>query len=74
MNKFILTLTIIFAFTVSNAQNPKGFPFKLPEEKPNRPLSAAMERNYDAYMAPRPEDNELYSQFKYTELKGFYYK
>lgn len=24
-------------------------------------------------MAPRPEDNELYSQFKYTELKGFDY-
>jgi len=37
------------------------------------PLSAAMERNYSAYMAPRPEDNELYSQFKYTELKGFDY-
>lgn len=50
-----------------------GFPFKLPKEKPNRPLSAAMERNYDNYMAPRPEDNELYSQFKYTELKGFDY-
>ncbi|GAB3648586.1 glycosyhydrolase [Echinicola sediminis] len=32
-----------------------------------------MHRNYDAYPAPRPEDNELYSQFKYTELKGFDY-
>lgn len=32
-----------------------------------------MERNYTAYPAPRPEDNELYSQFKYTELKGFDY-
>ncbi len=51
----------------------KGFPFILPKEKPNRPLSKAMERNYDRYMAPRPEDNELYSQFKYTELKGFDY-
>lgn len=50
-----------------------GFPFVLPKEKPNRPLSAAMERNYTAYPAPRPEDNELYSQFKYTELKGFEY-
>ncbi|GHB63689.1 glycosyhydrolase [Persicitalea jodogahamensis] len=32
-----------------------------------------MQRNYDGYMAPRPENNELYSQFKYTELKGFEY-
>lgn len=50
-----------------------GFPFVLPKEKPDMPLSAAMERNYTAYPAPRPEDNELYSQFKYTELKGFDY-
>jgi len=36
-------------------------------------MSAAMKRNYDAYMAPRPEDNELYTQFKYTKLEGFDY-
>ena len=48
------------------------FPFVLPKEKPDRPLSAALERNY-TYPAARPEDNELYSQFKYTELKGFDY-
>ncbi|MEM9919043.1 MAG: glycoside hydrolase [Bacteroidota bacterium] len=51
----------------------KDFPFQLPKEKPDQALSASMERNYDAYLAPRPEDNELYSQFKYTELKGFDY-
>lgn len=51
----------------------KSFPFKLPKEKPNMPLSRAMERNYDNYLAPRPEDNELYTQFKFTELKGFNY-
>lgn len=45
----------------------------LPKEKPTIPLSRAMERNYDNYLAPRPEDNELYTQFKYTELKGFDY-
>ena len=50
-----------------------GFPFMLPKEKPDRKLSAAMERNYTEYMAPRPEDNELYSLFKYTELKGLDY-
>ncbi|MDO6761264.1 family 43 glycosylhydrolase [Tamlana sp. 2_MG-2023] len=51
----------------------KPFPFKLPKEKPAQPLSRAMERNYDTYKASRPEDNELYTQFKYTELKGFDY-
>ncbi len=50
-----------------------GFPFILPKEKPDRPMSAAMARIYDNYSAPRPEDNELFSQFKYTEIKGFDY-
>ncbi len=50
-----------------------GFPFHLPEEKPNRAMSAAMERIYTDYASPRPEKNELFSQFKYTELEGFDY-
>ncbi|MEM9929420.1 MAG: family 43 glycosylhydrolase [Bacteroidota bacterium] len=50
-----------------------AFPFILPKEKPNRPLSKAMARNYDAYPAPRPQHNELYSQFKYTKLEGLDY-
>jgi len=50
-----------------------GFPFVLPQAKPLRKLSAALERNYSAYIAPRPEDNELYSLFKYTRLKGLDY-
>lgn len=53
---------------------PMSFPFMLPEEKPDIPLSAAMERLYSAYPAPRPEHNELFTQFKYTELKGFDYR
>ena len=52
---------------------PTAFPYDIPNEKPERPLSAAMERNYDAYMGIRPETNALYTQFKYTELKGFDY-
>lgn len=52
---------------------PTAFPYDMPKEKPERPLSAAMERNYDAYMGIRPETNELYTQFKYTRLKGFDY-
>jgi hypothetical protein len=50
-----------------------GFPFMLPAEKPSQPLSAAMERNYDAYPAPRPEHNELFTQFKYTPIQGLDY-
>ena len=64
----------VFLLLVSTARaQDNGFPFMLPKEKPNRKLSAAMERNYIAYMAPRPEDNELYSLFKYTKLKGLDY-
>lgn len=55
------------------AEEQARFPFMLPREKPDGPLSAAIERLYMDYPAPRPEHNELYSQFKYTKLKGFDY-
>lgn len=70
----LLSLLLLLAFVSCNTnKTDDAFPFVLPKEKPDRPLSAAMHRNYDQYMAPRPEHNELYTQFKYTELKGFYY-
>ena len=69
-----LSLCAAFVFSLLSAFADEGaFPFMLPDEKPDRALSAAMERNYDAYLAPRPENNELYSLFKYTELTGFNY-
>lgn len=71
----LLVMTIIFS-SCQNKQEEKTaeeFPFFIPAEKPNRPLSAAVARNYDAYSTIRPEQNELYSQFKYTKLKGFEY-
>ncbi|MBK1875790.1 glycoside hydrolase family 117 protein [Pelagicoccus mobilis] len=55
------------------AANEDGFPFVLPAEKPERQLSEALHRNYDNFEAARPEDNEFYSLFKYTELEGFDY-
>ena len=58
---------------VESTENQEGFPFVLPKEKPNRKMSAAMERIYTDYEAPEPQHNELFSQFKYTELKGFDY-
>ncbi|GJM62612.1 glycoside hydrolase family 117 protein [Persicobacter diffluens] len=68
-------LCLMFACNPQTVQNAEHshFPFVLPKEKPQIKLSAAMERNYDRYMAPRPEDNELYTQFKYTKLEGFDY-
>ena len=76
--KNFVQLLIVVAFAASCQQRKEGhqqgaFPFFITEEKPDRPLSAAVQRNYDAYLAIRPEQNELYTQFKYTPLKGFDY-
>ena len=55
------------------AAEPAGFPYRLPDKKPSRPLSVAMERLYSDYLGPTPETNELYSTFKFTPLEGFDY-
>lgn len=49
------------------------FPYELPKQKPWLPMSAAMERAYDDYEAPTYWDNELFSEFQYTELEGLDY-
>lgn len=56
--------------TKTNTGN--AFPFTMPSEKPDIPLSAASERMFN-YPAPRAQDNELFTQFKYTRLQGFDY-
>lgn len=86
-NPFVhfLLYSVLFVGCSDSKQNPKTdssekvanvehqvFPHKMPKEKPNFPLSASAERMFD-YPAPRVQDNELYSLFKYTELKGFDY-
>ncbi len=73
IRNYCLSLFIASVLTLSGNAQQKRFPFDLPKEKPEHALSAAMERNYTADAAPRPEDNELYTQFKYTQLKGFDY-
>ncbi|WP_284218184.1 glycoside hydrolase family 117 protein [Agaribacter marinus] len=50
-----------------------SFPWDIPQKKPARELSQAMTRLYDNYLTPRPEDNPLFTSFKYTRLKGFDY-
>lgn len=51
------------------------FPYgNVPRTKPDRPLSAAMNRVYDGtYDSLELETNELFSNFKYTPLEGFDY-
>lgn len=75
MKKIKALNLLLFYLIMGSSTLPaqEGFPFILPKEKPDRPLSAAMERNYSKYLAPRPEDNELYTQFRYTKLEGFDY-
>ncbi len=48
-----------------------AFPAIMPEEKPDRPLSAAMERLYDRWNPHEDRGNELYSNFKYSRISGF---
>ena len=72
VNKSILFF-FIYLGLVYQANAEKAFPFSIPEQAPNQPLSQAIKRNYNEYDSIRPELNELYSQFKYTKLKGFDY-
>ncbi|MEM6550644.1 MAG: family 43 glycosylhydrolase [Planctomycetota bacterium] len=49
------------------------FPYTVTPETRNRPLSAAMKRSFEHYLNERPEENPLFSAFKYTPLEGFDY-
>ena len=77
----LLLLVLVFSCTSAEKQEAQesqetlqeGYPWDIPTTKPNRQLSEAMERLYDNYLTPRPEDNPLFSSFKYTRLKGLDY-
>ena len=49
------------------------FPAKMPQTKPQQPLSAAMHRLYDQWNPHEDRNNELYSNFKYSRLSGLNY-
>jgi hypothetical protein len=68
-----LASALLCSCSQPEAEQQGAFPYTLTEETRNRELSAAMQRSFNDYPAPRPQDNELYSQFKYTELEGFDY-
>ncbi len=58
----------------TSLNNPtEPFPYVMPAEKPAIALSDAMNRVYDEWGCATPQDNELYTQFKYTALKGLDY-
>jgi len=53
-------------------EKPEGvFPGVIPLEKPDMKLSKAMHRMYDVWNPHEDHGNELYSNFKYQEAKGF---
>lgn len=56
----------------SHAQN-EAFPYTLTEDAKERKLSSAMDRALNEFPTPLNAENELYTQFRYTKLKGFDY-
>jgi hypothetical protein len=71
--QFIGLVLAMAAIAFSSIAEAQGFPWDIPQQRPDRPLSEAMERLYREYLTPRPEDNELFSSFKYTRLQGLGY-
>ncbi len=53
---------------------PEPFPYTVDETTKDRPLSAALQRSFHQYEGIHPAENELYSQFKYTKVKGLDYR
>lgn len=64
----------LFSSCLSLRATPtKAFPYKVTDDARNHKLSAAMDRTFNEHPTPHIDDNELYTQFKYTKLKGFEY-
>lgn len=77
--KNLLYLLLICSFIACNSQKDNkdsknsSFPYTITAQTANREMSTAMKRSFKNYSSIHPRNNELYSQFKYTELKGFDY-
>ncbi|MEM9251760.1 MAG: family 43 glycosylhydrolase [Planctomycetota bacterium] len=50
-----------------------SFPYNPVPDPPDRPLAAGLKRAYENYPASRPEENPLFTAFKYTPLEGLDY-
>lgn len=68
-----LIIVVMMVFPSLGSEEPESFPFNMPKQKPDMPLSKAMERAYTDYSAPTYWWNELFSKFRYTELEGLDY-
>ncbi|WP_075590181.1 glycoside hydrolase family 117 protein [Labilibacter marinus] len=71
-----LFLLVCAACSDKASQKPEDnspFPYNVTEETANKKMSVAMQRSFNNYSAIHPHDNELYTKFKYTKLKGFDY-
>ncbi|WP_218972250.1 glycoside hydrolase family 117 protein [Labilibaculum filiforme] len=75
-----LSLLVLGLFlSCTNSTEPKmsekagAFPLYLKNLESDREVSSAIKRSFEHYEAPRLLDNELYTNFKYTELKGLDY-
>ena len=67
--------TYFVAIEERSARKTVPFPALIPQVKPtDRLLSAAMQRLYDVWNPREDRGNELYSNFKYSPLKGLSYK
>ena len=63
---------ILLLFILCPALGEEPFPALIPMAKPSdRKLSAAVERLYDEWNPHEDRANELFSNFKYSRLKGF---
>ncbi|WP_075589839.1 glycoside hydrolase family 117 protein [Labilibacter marinus] len=71
---FLVSCSILLACTPKEKMPNKPFPMNIADIEPGREMSSAMKRSFEHYEAPRLLDNELYTNFLYTELKGFDYK
>lgn len=69
----LLFCGLVLSYFEVNAQDKKVFPFVPPEKKPSGKLSEAINRYYDQFEGKQPQENELFSQFKYSEISGFDY-
>jgi len=63
----------LLVLPVAASAEPPFFPYGAPEEKPDMPLSRAMERAYTDYSSPTTWGNELFTKFRHTELEGLEY-
>ena len=71
---FFATVLIPSCQTKDKIDMDQGpFPYLVSDVDVNRRFSVAMQRSFHVYPSPTLSENELYSQFKYTRLKGFDY-